>query len=189
MTDIWRGQLVRLRGLEPEDWEVHYAWDQDSETGRMLDHVWFPNSQARARGWAERTSTQSGDGDRFHFAIEDLTNGELVGSIDTHHCDPRVGAFSYGIGVVPERRRKGYASEAILLVARYYFQELRYQKMNAEVHDDNPASIALHERLGFTREGTQRRMVYTGGAYHDQILFGMTAEEFATLHVDWAREG
>ncbi|HEX9037307.1 MAG TPA: GNAT family protein [Ktedonobacterales bacterium] len=189
MTDIWRGRLVRLRGLEPDDWEAHFIWDQDSETGRMLDHAWFPNSAARARTWAEQTAVQSGEGDRFHFAIEELESGALAGSIATHHCDPRVGAFSYGIGVIPERRRKGYASEAILLVARYYFHELRYQKMNAEVHDDNAASIALHERLGFTREGALRRMVYTAGVHHDLILFGMTGEEFATLHPDWAREG
>ena len=178
MTDIWRGRLVRLRGLEPGDWEVHYIWDQDSETAQMLERANFPNSQARARNWAERMSVQSGENDEFHFAIEEVVNGELVGAIATHHCDPRVGHFSYGIGMVPERRRKGYASEAILLVARFYFQELRYQKMNAQVRDDNAASIALHERLGFTREGQLRRMFYSGGAHHDLIAFGMTAEEF-----------
>ncbi len=31
-------------------------------------------------------------------------------------------------------------------------------------------------------------MAYTGGQRHDQLCFGMTAEEFATLHPDWARE-
>jgi RimJ/RimL family protein N-acetyltransferase len=187
MADIWRGRLVRLRGLEPGDWETHYTWNQDSDTARMFDHAWFPASEIRARRWAEETAARPVTDDTFFFAIEELEGGTQVGSIDTHHCDRRVGSFSYGVGVTPERRRRGYASEAILLVARYYFYELRYQKMNAEVHDDNAASIALHERLGFTREGTLRRMVYTGGQYHDQLCFGMTAEEFATLHPDWAR--
>jgi RimJ/RimL family protein N-acetyltransferase len=187
MTDIWRGRLVRLRGLEPGDWETHYTWDQDSDTARMFEHVWFPNSQTHARRWAEETASRSPENDEFFFVIEELESGTEVGEIDTHHCNPRVGSFSYGVGTIPERRRKGYASEAILLVARYYFHELRYQKMNAQVHDDNAASIALHERLGFTREGTLRRVVYTGGQYHDQIYFGMTTEEFATLHPDWAR--
>lgn len=189
MTDIWRGRLVRLRGLEPDDWETHYTWDQDSDTARMFDYAWFPPAAARARRWAEETALQSGADDAFHFAIEELEGGTLVGSIATHHCDRRVGSFSYGVGTVPEWRRRGYASEAILLVARYFFHELRYQKMNAEVHDDNPASIALHERLGFTREGTLRRMVYTGGQYHDLLHFGMTSEEFTALHPDWARGG
>lgn len=187
MADIWRGRLVRLRGLEPDDWEAHFAWDQDSDTARMLDHASFPPSAARARRWAEETSLQSGANDAFHFVIEELENGALVGAIATHHCDRRVGSFFYGVATISERRRKGYASEAILLVARYFFHELRYQKINAEVHDDNVASIALHERLGFTREGTLRRIVYKGGQYHDLLHFGMTVEEFATLHPDWAR--
>ena len=189
MANIWRGRLVRLRGLEPEDWGAHYLWDQDSDTARMLDHAWFPNSAARARRWAEETALRSIADEEFHFVVEELEGETLVGAIATHHCDRRVGSFSYGVGIIPERRQRGYASEAILLVARYYFHELRYQKMNAQVHDDNPASIALHERLGFTREGTLRRMAYTGGNYHDLLCFGMTAEEFATLHPDWARGG
>lgn len=189
MTDIWRGRLVRLRGLEPDDWETFFTWNKDSDTARMFDHAWFPTSASRARHWAEETATRSVADDSFFFAIEELEGGTLVGSIDTKDCDRHVGTFSYGIGTIPERRRRGYASEAVLLVARYYFQELRYQKMNAQVHDDNPASIALHERLGFTREGTLRRMAYTGGKYHDMAHFGMTAEEFATLHPDWARGG
>ncbi len=182
MTDIWRGRLVRLRGLEPDDWETHFAWDQDSDTARMLDHAWFPNSAARARRWAEETALRSIADDEFHFAIEELEGGTLAGAIATHHCDRRMGSFFYGLGIIPERRRRGYASEAILLVARYYFQELRYQKMNAEVYTDNPASMALHERLGFTREGTLRRMAFTGGVYHDLAHFGMTAEEFAARY-------
>ncbi|HEU0025638.1 MAG TPA: GNAT family protein [Ktedonobacterales bacterium] len=189
MTDIWRGRLVRLRGLEPDDWETFFTWNQDSDTARMFDYAWLPTSAVRARRWAEETATRSVADDAFFFAIEELEGGTVVGSIDPKDCDRRVGSFSYGVGVIPERRQRGYASEAILLVARYYFQELRYQKMNVQVHDDNPASIALHERLGFTREGTLRRMVYTGGVYHDQLCFGMTAEEFATLHPDWTRGG
>jgi len=37
----------------------------------------------------------------------------------------------------------------------------------------------LQERLGFVREGQVLRMRYTDGRYCDDILFGMTAEEFA----------
>jgi RimJ/RimL family protein N-acetyltransferase len=39
--------------------------------------------------------------------------------------------------------------------------------------------IRLHERLGFRREGCLRRMIYTDGQYFDDLIFGLTAEEFA----------
>ena len=43
----------------------------------------------------------------------------------------------------------------------------------------NERSIKLHESLGFQREGRLRRMIYTGGEFHDEIYMGMAREEFA----------
>ena len=186
MANIWSGRLARLRSVEPEDWQAHFAWDHDSEMARHLDHAWFPPSAARARRWAEQTALRASGGDDFAFEIEALSDGALVGHIATHSCDPRVGSYSYGVATLAERRRQGYASEAILLVARYYFGELRYQKVNAQVHSDNTASLALHEKLGFTREGVLRRMVYTGGRYSDMVAFGMTDDEFAARYPELA---
>ena len=36
----------------------------------------------------------------------------------------------------------------------------------------------MHEALGFQIEGRPRRNVFTGGAYHDEVLLGMTRDEF-----------
>jgi RimJ/RimL family protein N-acetyltransferase len=79
--------------------------------------------------------------------------------------------------------RKGYASEAILLVLRYYFLELGYQKVTATVYSFNTPSISLHERLGFQPEGRVRRTVYTQGQHFDELIFGMTREEFEAQHL------
>ena len=65
-----------------------------------------------------------------------------------------------------------------ILEEPYYFDELRYQKVTVNVHSHNEASILLHQKLGFIKEGTHRRMGYTKGGYFDVIWFGMTVEEF-----------
>lgn len=39
--------------------------------------------------------------------------------------------------------------------------------------------MALHKKLGFVLEGRLRRMVFTGGHYYDELIYGMTQEEFA----------
>ncbi|MGI8643788.1 MAG: GNAT family N-acetyltransferase, partial [Thermomicrobiales bacterium] len=56
--------------------------------------------------------------------------------------------------------------------------ELRYQKVTVQVYAFNESSIALHEQLGFQREGRLRRLVYTGGQHHDVLMYGLTREEF-----------
>lgn len=105
-------------------------------------------------------------------------DGTLVGTILTHGCDRRVGTFSYGVSLAREHWRQGYATEAIRLVLRYFFAELRYQKVTVQVYAFNEGSIALHERLGFQQEGRLRRLVYTSGQHHAVLIYGMTREEF-----------
>jgi len=179
--NIWQGKIVRLRAIEPEDWEFFHTWNLDSETARRCYFVPFPSGKERDRRWAADLAVKESENDEFNLAIENQA-GELVGIINTHDCSSRNGTFSYGLAVRDGHRRKGYASEAILLVLRYFFLELGYQKVNAGVYAFNEASIRLHERLGFQQEGRLRRMVFTNGRYFDDINFGMTVEEFKDRH-------
>ncbi len=176
-NSIWQGTHIRLRAIEPEDWEIFSQWDLDTETARECYFIPFPKSHEAARKWATEQSLARPKGDVFNFVIETL-EGEFAGTINTHHCDPRNGTFSYGLAIRREQRRKGYASEAIRLLLRYFFQELRYQKVTVEIYDFNEASIKLHEKLGFVHEGHLRQMVFTNGQYHDEFVLGMTREEF-----------
>ncbi|MBN1967368.1 MAG: GNAT family N-acetyltransferase [Anaerolineae bacterium] len=180
MNNLFQGHLVRLRAVEAEDWQTHYAWDRaETESARIVDEVWFPPSRRRAQAWAERQATGEGNqGDNYFFQIERSADEMHVGIINTHGCDRRSGTFYYGLSIAPAYRRQGYASEAIRLVLRFYFHERRYQKANAEVYAFNAGSIRLHEKLGFTLEGRLRRMVFTQGAFHDALVYGMTREEF-----------
>lgn len=185
----WQGKLVRLRGIEPGDEAFHFAIDQQRFVDRNLEMIHPPTSLGRTRHWVEKAYEPGfRQGDNAMFQIIALADDRHVGSIDTHHCDPRVGVLSYGIAMLEEARGKGYAAEAVLLVLRYYFQEKRYQKAEIGVFDFNASSIRLHEKLGFVQEGRQRRHTFTGGAFHDMLLYGMTVEEFREKHpeyVDW----
>jgi RimJ/RimL family protein N-acetyltransferase len=176
--NFWQGQRVRLRGVEPDDAALFACWNQDSERARFLDFLWPPGSLASVRTWAEEQSQRKLENDTFHWVIENQ-EGIPIGSISTHDCNLRAGTFSYGVDVAPEYRGQGYAGEAIRMVLRYYFEELRYQKVTVVIHADNPASIRLHEKLGFQKEGTLRRMVYTRGNYIDALWYGLTREEFS----------
>jgi RimJ/RimL family protein N-acetyltransferase len=175
--NFWQGRRVRLRGLEPGDAEHFIRWNLDSERARHLDFLWPPMSEAGVRAWVAEQSQKKLENDAYHWVIE-IPAGDPAGSIATHHCDHHAGTFSYGLDVAREHRRQGYASEAIALVLRYYFHELRYQKVTVNVHSNNEASLRLHEKLGFCLEGTLRRAVFTQGQYFDQHWFGLTREEF-----------
>jgi RimJ/RimL family protein N-acetyltransferase len=173
---VWQGRLVRLRAIEPGDWEAYAAWNADDEQAQAVWRIPFPQSAEAVRQWAQQEAVRTPQGDNCRFVVVDH-DGEVVGDLTTHDCDPRVGALSYGVTIRRDRRRMGYAAEAILLVLRYYFRELRYQKATVRVYSFNEASIRLHEKLGFQHEGRIRRTVYTNGALCDEIVLGLTVEE------------
>ena len=175
--NFWQGKSVRLRGVEPSDAETFFRWNFESEMGRALEFLWPPVSLAQVKAETEAQALKKLEGDAFKWMIEDAA-GAAVGAINTNECEPHNGTFSYGVNVAPEHRGKGYAAEAVLLVLRYYFEELRYQKVTVGVDAFNESSIALHEKLGFAREGTLRRMKFTRGEYFDVHLYGMTREEW-----------
>jgi RimJ/RimL family protein N-acetyltransferase len=177
MINIFEGKLVRLRAVEATDWENHAVWDRDTETARRSYEIPFPQSTLSTRQWAEREAQNHGESDVFRFQIETL-DGVQVGTINTNACDLRCGTFRYGLAIMGEYQRKGYASEAIRLLLRYYFQERRYQKCTVNIYSFNEPSQKLHESLGFTLEGRIRRMIYTGGEFHDELYYGITKEEF-----------
>jgi len=188
VANVFEGRLVRLRAVEAADWERFYASNQDTDSARLTHYIRFPSSREQVRAWTEGLATGGAQDDVFRFKIERL-DGEYVGTLNTHSADRRSGTFRYGLAILPEQRRKGFASEAIWLVLRYFFWELRYQKVNAVVYAFNEPSIRLHERLGFVLEGRLRRMIYTAGQHHDALIYGMTREEFEASGWDGLARG
>ena len=186
--NIWRGVGIRLRGIEPEDAETFYTWDStETETARMVEWVWPAGSLAQAKQWAQNRATETAKNDEFFFAAEN-GDGILVGIINTHSCDRRVGCFKYGVSIAPAFRGRGYAAETVLLVLRYFFDELRYQKVTADVYAYNASSVRFHERLGFVQEGRIRRVVFSQGQHFDMLVYGMTVEEFRARYPDSTAE-
>lgn len=181
LSNIWSGLKVRLRPVIPLDWKEFHENDQDSECARLCDSIYFPRSEDGTKAWAERTSSKTSEGDNVFLAIETL-DGTLVGSITANSCDARNGTFKYGVAIFRNHWRKGYASEAIRILLRYYFEELRYRKVNAYVYAFNDGSRALQEHIGFVQEGVLREMIFTKGQHYDEYVYGLTKDEFEKLN-------
>lgn len=179
VTSIWRGRQVQLRPVEPDDWTWFADWGRDDLVSRAAASVPFPESREAVRRWTERQATREPSNDRFRWVVVPLDDDDApVGTINTHSCDRRVGSFSYGVALAPGSEGRGYASEAIRLVLRYFFRELGYQRAEVHVYAFNDASRALHERLGFVQEGRLRRSAFTAGRHWDVLPYGLLREEF-----------
>ena len=179
MSSSWVGNVVRLRAVEPEDWEVFRSFDENSVDMRRGDKIHPPRSDASQRRRAEEVALRN---DPLMLAIESLADGKLVGSVSAALMDHRAGRFSYGIAIGGEHKGHGYASDAVPLLLNFMFGERRFHKCETGVWAFNEPSLAFHRKLGFTEEGRLRDHEFFAGRHHDVVLFGMTAPEFAARH-------
>jgi len=175
---FWQGQKIRLRPLRTDDAERSFTGTLDSPARRLLAlGIELPTSVELLRPFLEKRAGCQDTQGEIIFAIETL-EGVHVGGIALHSRDDKNGTFGFAVEVGREQRRRGYAQEAVGILLKYGFWERRYQKCNSACADVNEASIALHRSLGFVEEGRRRRHIFFNGQYHDEILFGITREEF-----------
>lgn len=181
---FWQDEEIRLRGIEPEDWEGHYINRFDTPARRLLEcAVELPPTIAEARKFADSNADFSTDNQRIMFTIETLNN-ENVGGINLNSIDERNGTFSIGIQIDRDHRGKGYGTRALIILLRYAFLERRLNKFNDYVLQGNEASIKMMTKLGCSQEGIRRQAIYSNGQYLDVILFGLTKDEFTGKHKD-----
>ena len=178
-TQLWTGHRLRLRQLTRDDAPALLAASEDSEAQRLADEVKLPRHAAQLRARLETGPDPANP--EVWLGVEALMTGELVGTVDTHEVDKWHCGFEYGVQVFREHWRHGYGSEAVALLLRFYFRELGFHRATATVYAFNEASIAFHRRLGFTEEGRLRENLFGNGAFHDELIFGLLAEEFGTL--------
>ena len=178
---IWQGKLVKLRAFESSDADYNFESWNNSSTLKLREFPKFPASRNITSYFASKDSENGPNAIEFHFIIENM-KGEIVGDIGTGECDSRFGTFILGYEIKEKYRRNGYATEAILLVLRYYFYAFRFHKVWTSVYSYNEASSKLLEKIGFDKEGIQKEMVFLNGNYFDKILYGMTYDQFDELY-------
>ena len=179
MENIWQGENIRLRSATKKDGFLFADKNaiSDTETQRRYDYIDFPLADKEFGKRIDEFLKGKYFGHDFMFVIED-ENEEAVGFLITFDCDHRMGTFKYGLFLLDKAKGKGYGSEAVKIMLNYYFNELRYNKVNVYIYAYNIPSIKFHEKLGFVKEGQLRQMAYSMGKYHDIVFYGLLKSEF-----------
>lgn len=181
-SNYWQGERVRLRPMHKDDVRLWLAEEQlDSEAVRFLNAgMTLPKSEKDAQDFADRYVEFNNSDERIMFSVETL-DGDLVGGVNIHSMNQKNGTFETGSRIYRAYRGKGYGFEAKIMILRYAFYEMRFQKYNIRCVETNEPIIRHAERLGCQREGCIRRHIYMQGQYHAELIYGLTREEFDAL--------
>jgi ribosomal-protein-alanine N-acetyltransferase len=73
---------------------------------------------------------------------------------------------------------RGYMTEALQLMLRYAFKQIKLHRVEANIQPGNTASIALVRRAGFTQEGYSPRYLKICGRWRDHERWALTVEDW-----------
>lgn len=112
-------------------------------------------------------------------------DGAVIGHVSAQPDGLRyqVDAVSLSYYLGEAYARQGYMTEAVGAVVKDVFYKTRTQVVSARSFVENEGSVALLEKLGFTREGTLRRALPDSyGQMHDDMMFSLLREEYLAAH-------
>ncbi len=74
--------------------------------------------------------------------------------------------------------RRGYTSEALSAVIRFFFEEVGVNRVYSEHDPRNPNSGRVMEKCGMKYEGTLRQADFNNTGICDTCVYGILAEEY-----------
>ncbi len=128
---------------------------------------------------ASRRFTATGNPTGVAFTITDAKTGELAGCCGVDDWT-KADVAQFGYWIAPGARRRGYASRAAVLLARWLF-ELGAARVFLKIVAGNEASVAVARRAGFVYEGTMRAHGAWQGERCDVMWFAALPNEWPML--------
>ena len=173
-----RGEKTGLRARHESDVPLLHRelYDDVATRSRADSRPWRPLPQDSAR--SPFAVAEPSDGAAC-FSVVELESAELAGEallwgIDTHHRAAHV-----GIALRPAFRGRGLAVDVLRTLSAYGFAVRGLRRLQIETLTDNAPMLAAAHRAGFTREGTLRRSAWVYGAYADEAILGLLANDWA----------
>jgi [ribosomal protein S5]-alanine N-acetyltransferase len=126
-------------------------------------------------GWREQATPGT------RWGIELKGRPGLIGTCGLFRWDRAWKRCITGYELSRHQAGKGLMREALTEVIAWGWEHMQLNRIEAQIHPRNAASLALVERLGFVEEGLLREVGFWGGQHHDLI-------QFALLKREWERE-
>jgi len=169
--DIMKGTKIHLRALEPQDVDLLYEWENDSDVWGY-GNTTIPFSRHQLQEYILSVQDIYADKQvRFMICKNNNTKTEM-GCIDMFNFDPK--NMRAGVGILignKKNRNKGYASEALSLLINYAFHTLCIHQIYCTIPEGNEISIKLFLKQGFKKIATHKQWIRDNEGWKDELLF------------------
>jgi diamine N-acetyltransferase len=167
---ILQNKDVELRALEPEDLEILYQWENDTEVWHV-SNTFTPISRYVLKKYLENAGKDIYEMKQLRLMIQLSANKKPIGTIDLFDFDPYHKRAGIGILIADRNERnKGYARQALESLVIYCFEVLNIHQLFCNIAKDNEESISLFANSGFVISGIKIDWLFRGeDGYIDEL--------------------
>jgi len=173
------GNKVVLRAIEQSDLDYLHVWANDPLTQDIIGNIHFPSSKEYQNQWYNKLQT---DTLNQRLAITTETEG-LIGISSIMNIDWRNRHAWHGIVLGnKDIRGKGYGIDTVMTTMRYAFDEMNLERLDGSIIEYNTVSHSMYcQKLGWKEEGRRRNYYFRKGRFYDQIIVGITKDDYKEL--------
>lgn len=175
-------ERLLLRQFKPADLETFYTYRNDPDVAKYQGWE-YPYPRVKAVQFVHDMSIAvPGHSNWLQLALELKSTGAMIGDVAffIKRDDERQAMIGYSLA--RPYWGNGYASEAIMRLLAYLFDEMKLHRVSAECDVENRLSWRLLERLGFRREAHLIENIYFKGAYGSEYHYAMLLREWTQRH-------
>jgi ribosomal-protein-alanine N-acetyltransferase len=167
-----------LRRFEIDDADAMFRnWANDAEVTKYLrwpTHSDVSVSQAVICSWMELYQKPS----HYCWAIVLKEINEPIGSIAAvEQCDD-LSMVHIGYCIGQKWWHKGYTSEALAELIRFFFEEVEVNRIESMYDPRNPNSGKVMQKCGLTYEGTMRQADINNQGICDAARYAILAQDY-----------
>ena len=173
---VLAGSTFTLRDLRVEDAPSLLAMLTTEEVARFISPP--PTTVEgfeRFIMWAQR-ERQAGNYACFAIVPEGMTTA--IGIFQVRSLEPGFGTAEWGFAMGAQYWGTGIFAEGARLVLDFAFDVIGAQRLEARAAVANGRGNGALRKIGAVQEGLLRRSFLRNGQHHDQVLWGILAEDW-----------
>lgn len=137
-------KILKLRAIEPEDLDLLYSWENDSEIW-TAGNTRVPYSKFQLKEYIAQATHDIYENGFLRLMMTEIQSGKAVGVVDLFDFDIHQGRVGLGLLVSKEHRNRGYAVESLRIVESYVFDFLKINQLYVQIAESNMASRKIFE--------------------------------------------
>ena len=179
-ANILSTSRLHLRGLCLEDALPIYNYRSLPEVARYQSWESFSQSDAEGLIADQENAKLAISGTWFQMAIVHSATQEVIGDCGLHCREDAVNQMELGITLSPHFQGEGYASEVLMAICGFVFEDLKMHRLMAVTDSENLAAIHLFLRNGFRQEAYFVDHVWFKGKWGSETVFVLLAREWTS---------